>query len=123
MNQSIALAVASVAIFAALTILASPRFRCWSAGHNWSRPRTEGGIRTEECIRCWKARKHDKAERATPDGLTQASLDGTPAREGMYASAIPADEVDAVRAESAKLQAEAAEAFRRATGTESSAVS
>lgn len=122
--NNLSLAALSVAAFAVAVVILSPRFRCWSAGHDWNRgrPFTENGKRLEECRRCFLTRPHD-GNRAEPAALhSQRTLDGTPAREGMRAVALTPEELASVRAKSAELQAEAQAAFEQATATESQRV-
>lgn len=108
----------------------SPHVQCFLIGHDWDtqhpstvRSALGAELRVEQCQRCFSVRKHEPPQRAPFNGIDQAALDGMPGTLVAPARTLSADEHEAVREKSAQLQAEAAEAFRRATGTESTAVS
>lgn len=77
MKNVILMGLTSVAIFAALTILCSPRFACFSKGrHDWSAPWTETKRRVRRCERCGIVRDYVHTTLKAPI-IDQREIDGS----------------------------------------------
>lgn len=82
------MAITSVAIFAALTLLCSPRFACFARGHHkWSAPWTETKRRVHRCDHCGIVRDYVHVVLKAPT-LDQREIDGSgwrysPAKEAV----------------------------------------